>query len=56
METNEKYINIKNNKYRVAISQLKVEKCFSSLEEAVEFRNKKLLDLDNYYKKLQIMS
>lgn len=51
-KTNEKYINIKNNKYRVAISQLKVEKYFSSLEEAIEFRNKKLVDLDNYYKKL----
>lgn len=28
------------------------EKYFSSLEEAIEFRNKKSVDLDNYYKKL----
>ena len=49
-KTNEKYINIKNNKYRVAIKQLKIEKYFKTLPEAIKYRNKLLPKLDTYYR------
>lgn len=40
--TGEKYIQKRNISYCVSISRLKVYKSFSSLEEAVEFRNEVL--------------
>lgn len=49
-KTNEKYINIKNNKYRVHIKQLKKEKYFSNIEEAIKYRNSLLPILEDYYK------
>lgn len=47
--TNEKYIHKKYGKYRVSIHQLKYDKMFSTLEEAIKTRDMLLLKLQNYY-------
>lgn len=42
--TGEKYIQKRNKRYCVSISRLKVYKSFSSLEEAIAFRNEVLIN------------
>lgn len=51
-KTKEKYINVKNGKYRVAIKQIKVESLFDNLYDAILFRDEMLPILEEYYKKL----
>lgn len=48
-KTNEKYINIKNNKYRVGIRQIKVDVCFDNLYDATLYRDEMLPVLEEYY-------
>ena len=49
--TNEKYINVKNNKYRVKIKQIKIESYFNNLQDAILYRDLMLEVLDEYYKR-----
>lgn len=49
--TNEKYINVKNNKYRVKIKQIKIESYFDNLQDAILYRDLMLEVLDEYYKR-----
>lgn len=41
--TNEKYIHFRYNKYRVCIKNLKVDKSFKTIDEAISFRNSKVV-------------
>ena len=47
--TNEKYIQLRYKKYRVSISQLKFDKLFPTLEEAIKVRDMLLHKLDEHY-------
>ena len=49
--TKEKYINVKNNKYRVKIKQIKIESYFDNLQDAILYRDLMLEVLDEYYKR-----
>lgn len=48
--TKEKYIHIRNGKYRVAFKQLKIDKIFNTLKEAKKYRNSIMPLINNYYK------
>lgn len=50
-KTGEKYIHIKNDKFRVHIRQLNVDKSFSELGDAISFRDKMINENEWYFKK-----